>query len=748
MNTDPISETLFNYLLTAADGFRFERTIQNLLSIRDGDQFVALGGVHDGGADGFFRSTYVSNKKETSFVQMSIQEDVAGKVRGTVKRLREFGRTVETINYWSSRRLHVDVLEDQLSTELDVTVRIRDYNAVRALINHDAKTRDLFLAEFRAEIFELTSRASTSEHAADFVSDPSVYVFLQFEQGERFSKGGLASPIVDALIYWSLRNTDPAQDKLLTRAKIKEKISELLPAAAKELIPSVDGRLAALVAKNGTGNQRIREYRDKDSFSLPYEMRLELATASASEIALQDGVRQSLSKRAADAGAPNPKVVAEVCERAIYKHFHEQGLILAAFLEKKLEGITISDQIVENELQSLVGSDKEIDPKSYAAALRTLQGIFYTPDAQEQEFLQRLSKTSLLLFSLKHCPKIVQYLNKLGGQFRLIVGTDILVKSISETFLPPEHRHVTNLLKVARACGAKLLLTPPVVKELFTHLHATYLEYRNYYAEQEPYITAPIASQSDRILIRTYFYAKLLLGRVSGWNSFVDMFVDHQEVATRSPRGEGQLEAYLCKVFDLEMLSLEEAESLINAADLEALGTELAKRNTSKNEALAQNDALMVLSVYALRRRGNEVALYDGFGLRTWWLTKEINVLSYTGNIVMKNGGIPYIMRPEFLLNFLALSPKTKEVDPAVRELLPSHVGLQIGQHLPSRHMQKLLNEFSNWKELPNARREVRITEAINKLKFDRAKRYASNLDLNGDAETDALVAALKNGSA
>lgn len=737
-----VSDALIKYLVGTLDGFGFERLVQKLLGTRDGDQFVALGGVHDGGADGFFRSLLEDRKKTMSFVQMSIQEDVSGKVRQTVKRLQEFGREVKALTYWTSRKVDVDVLDDKLTTELDVTVRVRDWDALTRLINSNAATEKAFTEHFQREIFELTAtRQGADEQGFDVVSDPSVYVFLQFERAERFGKGGLVAPIVDSLIYWALRETDPDTEKLLGREQVKRKMSELLPAAASTLLPSVDARLKHLSTKTGGGEQRVRHYRVSDSYCLPHAIRTELAQKSAEELALKALVRNSLVVRARQRGATEPEAVAEVCERALYRHFHEQGLILAAFLEKRLEGVTISDQIVESELQATVSSGIALSRDSYSAALRVLQGILYTPSDIENDFLHRLSRTSLLLFTLKHCPRLVEYFNKMTGKFRLLVGSDILVKALSESFLPAEHRHVTNLLKVAKACGATLLLAEPVVNELFTHLHATHLEFRNHYAEQEPYITAAMASQSDRIFIRTYFYAKLLMNRVTGWRSFVEMFVEYDDLANRTGKGEAQLQAYLCKVFDLEPMSRDVLLDNVNSDELDRLA-EALERNFKK-AVLARNDATMTLAVYAQRRTGGEHEKYDGFGLRTWWLTKETYVLQHTGAIVQRHGGTPYIMRPEFLLNFLSLSPAMKDVDPVVRELLPSHVGLQIGQHLSSEHMRKIMVHVDEWKLLPEARREIRVTDAIDQLKYDRLKRYQSSLDLTGEGEADAIVAAL-----
>ena len=320
-----------------------------------------------------------------------------------------------------------------------------------------------------------------------------------------------------------------------------------------------------------------------------------------------------------------------------------------------------------------------------------------------------------------------------------------MIKAISETFLPEEHRHVTNLLKVARACGASLVLAEPVVDEVFTHMHATHLEFRNYYATQEPYITAALASQCDRILIRTYFYAKLLMRRVTGWRSFIEMFLEYEDLATKTDRGRSQLQGYLCKRFGLEVLDREHLAERVNSHQLNDLGA--AQEKNYKKAILAANDALMTLGVYAQRRINNEEQKYDGFGLRTWWLTKETAILQHTAIVVRENGGTPFIMRPEFLLNFLSLSPKVAEIDPVVRDLLPSHVGLQIGQHLNPDHMHKLLAHVDEWKGLPGERLEIRISDAIDKLKYDRLKWYESNLDLSGVDEADAVVEALRIGA-
>jgi hypothetical protein len=745
-----VPDKLVGYLLAQIGGNRFEVIVQNLLAIRDDGEFVALGGMHDGGADGFLRSTLESQKAPGHFVQISAQENVSAKIRGTVTSLKKIGREVLALSYWTSLSVPtLDILESKITEELGVTIRIRDRAALLRLINHSDKTRAEFQRSFRAEIFDLTAQTQQlNQQTPDFLADPSVFVFLQFEMKERLGKGGLVPPVVDALIYWALRETDPDRNLLATRAAVKERIRALLPGAAVNLLPSVDARLKELSSKSGGGKQRIRHHVPVDSFCLPYDMRLELASASATEHALHQEVRRSLQERATSAGSANPEAIANVCERAIYRHFHEQGLILAAFLENRIDGITIADQIVETELQAVASVAEIQDQKSYAAALRILREVFYTPTVAEADFLRRLSHTSLLLFSLKHCPSLIEYFNQMTGHFRLFIGTDMLIKALAESFLPDEHKHITNLIKVARACGAHLILTEPVVKEIYTHIHAAQLEFKNYYASREAFITPAIAAQGDRILIRTYFYAKMLLKKVSGWKAFLDRFVDPDEVAAKSDKGEAQLQAYLSKTYELQVMSREECIAGVDVNELRSLADELQKRDPARNILLAENDALMVLMVYSQRRRNHEVAKYDGFGLRTWWLTKEYKVLAYTIGVVGANGGIPYIMRPEFLLNFLTLAPKAIEAEAGLRELLPSHVGLQIGEHLKPDQMHRILAELDNWKELPSQRVQIKISDAVDRLKFDRLKRYESNIDVLGQDDADPIIAALRSGVA
>ena len=740
-----LSDKLVTYLVQDIEGHRFERIVQALLAIRHGHDFEPLGGLKDGGADGLFIGTFSDPTDGRHFLQVSKEANAETKITKTIERLREVGRDVGGLTYWTHRKLPMrDVLEDDLGKQLKTNIRIRDSTALLDLVNTNQETADWFNKHFSEAIHEILRGGLEARQAgSEFLDDPTVYTFLKFEVVERNDRSSLVIPVVDALIYWALRETDPDSKRLASRAEIKDRIAGVLPGAANVLIGHIDKRLAALSKKDSEGRERIRYYRSLESFCLPHEMRMKLATNSAVEDEILSEVLASLSERLREAGLPQRECdkVATITLNVIYRHFHEQGLALAAFLEKRLERIDFQEQVVEVELQKVFDSEL-VSSKSYGAALLALRGFFYQPNDIETKFQKLLSKTSLLLISLKHSPQLMEYFNGMSAKFRLVVGSDILIKALSERFLPSQSQTITNLLKAIKEAGATLILTEPVVTEVYTHLHATHLEFKNHYASREPYLTGAVVSQCDRIFIRTYFYAKKQ-GQVKGWKSFIENFVDFNLLDSKAANGESQIGAYLGKTFRMDFLDDNELMAGVNADQLSALTAELLARNADKHEMLARNDAALVLSVYAQRKRLREVSKYDGFGIGTWWLTKETKVLNYTAEIV-RLAGTPCIMRPEFLLNFLTLSPKV-DLSEKTRELLPSHVGLQLGQHLADHQMEKLLSAVEEWKELPRERVEIKITEFADRLKFDRLKRYQSNVNLDGNSAFDEELKFLRS---
>ncbi|MBU6434590.1 MAG: hypothetical protein KJS98_14875, partial [Nitrospirae bacterium] len=142
---------------------------------------------------------------------------------------------------------------------------------------------------------------------------------------------------------------------------------------------------------------------------------------------------------------------------------------------------------------------------------------------------------------------------------------------------------------------------------------------------------------------------------------------------------------------------------------------------------LAMNDALMALAVYGRRERSGETAVPNVFGYRTWWLTSERTILNHTRDVVGMYGA-RYMMRPEFLLNFIAMAPKLSQVRSAYRYIFPSLLGIRLADRVKEdvyRDMMTKVNEAGN---LEFGRVEAMVAGYSDDLKSDFRKVYHRKL--------------------
>lgn len=736
-----VPDDLFSYLIGRVSGVKFEIFAKQLFGLVFNETFIPMGGIHDGGADGAL-SSYIQeiSGKANTFVQFTITAEgsVKTKVNETIKALKNSGRTPLQLIYATSIPLpKADIIVQEALDTHGVMVQFRDYERIKGYINTDEKYNQMFYEFFTSEISALNRAAERNLTAVnEYATDPTVYVYLNYELKNKRVKNHLNEQVLDALIYWSLRNTDPDKNLLESRTTIQNSISELFPQAKNVLLPNLNSRLTALTTKVAGGVERLRYYKATDSFSLPYEMRTILATEATSALARQATFRHSITSRITGEIGEIEKIAhTSACNtlvfQTVHRYFVDQGLLLAAFLEGKLETIHISDQVVEDimvKVLSEIDHGKSLTPEMFGACLNALRGIFYHPSADEREYMAYLSKTSCLLVTMQSAPRLLEYFNKMGGNFRLLIGTDLIVKAISERYVEEANQQVTSILKVCKTLGSELILTEPVLDEVFTHLHATDLEFRNHYAEQEKYLRNDITIDSDRIMIRAYFHSRKAKNGPKTWAKFIEQIVTHSALRSRSESAREDLKGFLLQKFSMTFLTKEELQTSVVDEKVKELAAKLDEARSDRHENLSYNDALMVYATYAQRKHHKESGIYDGFGYRTWWLTKETHVLSFSKALVESQGGVPYIMRPEFILNFVSLAANAENARTLFSNLLPTTAGLQLGKHLSSEAMHQLMGDAQEWGDRPPERITMMISDRANKLKHDQYKRYSDNI--------------------
>src|SRR5690606_5302003 len=102
----------------------------------------------------------------------------------------------------------------------------------------------------------------------------------------------------------------------------------------------------------------------------------------------------------------------------------------------------------------------------------------------------------------------------------------------------------------------------------------------------------------------------------------------------------------------------------------------------SKSHSIkAENDARTLLSIAETRIRKGERG-QGIFGYSTWWLTQDlVSARALEMTFGKEYPGSP-CMRPDFLYNYICLSPKRGEVDATFDRVFPSLLGVTLSHHL------------------------------------------------------------------
>lgn len=716
--------------LSAAEGFPFERFAQEMHTQSAGIDFVPTGGVGDGGADGVLSALYEHPARPTSFFQASVRPDAERKIRATVERLREVGREVRSLNYFTSQSVaSFDLLEVQLSDELDVTIRIRDAAYLIGHVNDSATTALAFqqhLSHYAAYLRQAGS--SNLIPVSAHVKSPAVFTFLSQEVDRRKGDTSSLHAMVDALALWALEGTDPDKGIFMTRANVLEKIVTELPSVDALVRNEIGPRLEELSKK---GNRLLRWHKKEDLFCLPFETRLGIEAENAADVVLRDAVLEGLQNRISMGDkALTPADCATgaiVALRALQLTFERQGIEFAAFLHDA-NSVSDSPDVATSitDALSICGVHGKAATRIGPQVFRVLRDVLYKSSNEERLYLHRLSSTYALLFILNTEPRLMEFFQDMTGDFYLYVGADQILKALSEQFLEEPDQMARNALRIASSLGATLVLSQPVLEEVIGHFRAADYEFRNHIAGTEPYMTYELARNVGPIMIRAYLYARInrdLEHKPKSWQAFVQQFCSYDDL--HHGAGENDVLGYLVRKFHMKYVRVEELEELVDIDEVAALAHKLEPHKSRRE--LADNDALLAYAVFGRRMSQNETASVNEFGFSTWWLTGETSILRHTRELVRLNRDARYIMRPEFLLHFVALAPSASDSRKAFANIFPSLLGIKLAKRLDEKAFSSVMEKVDEASKLDDDRRGTAIAAIVDKLKGDFTRQYMSD---------------------
>lgn len=354
--------------------------------------------------------------------------------------------------------------------------------------------------------------------------------------------------------------------------------------------------------------------------------------------------------------------------------------------------------------------------------------MFYSSTSIQRKYLYNLSRAYVLLFTLQAEPKVIEYFSNMSASFNLFVGSDILVRALSERYLNQEDQVCRNMLKIAIESGVSLNLSSCVLDEIFWHIKTTNYEFLNHFSENEQFMSnKEITRNSSKILIRAYFYAKEK-GNVKTWQSYINQFISYEQI--ENDIGREELKSYLTgSGFKLKFVENECLENVVSDEQVQKLAQKLMENDIKDNQQLALSSALLVFGIYGLRKKNAESSNGSPFGFKTWWLTNQTKITHHTGEVIKNNHGKHYIMKPEFLLNFIALSPSCEQARETFKTFLPSNIGIELGHRLKEDVFHQMLSKVGEWLEYEPARVNTLLSNLSDDLKSDRHKVHDFDLD-------------------
>lgn len=703
-----LDPAITSFVLESVGGDNFESFGQALLQQTFGFDFEPTGGMHDGGQDGFIRA---KSGAPNQYIQISVRADWEKKIRQTIERLTESRGKPESLTYLTSRQItNKDILEVQIEKDTQVAVRIYDRRWITTRVQIDEVVGTLFVESFASAV---QSTQRLSEHVPETFSQSermSIMSYMEVHAASEPDEEDLLHLAVDSAIYLSLEGTDPDKKIFRSKEEIVEFVEKTFPSIKNRKDIDFDKKIERLCAKKRV--PRIRHHRTDQGYCLPYDVRSEFSehgmAVRNAEVAFWDSIRARLIEEALE--RDDVDIAVEAAAYAIDKTFEKQGLNLLASMggSEKAEEVRTSSY-VDQALRKY--EDLENIDQIRKATQKVIRRAFYSPNEAENEHMFRLFKSFSIEFIIKGDASVATYFSKLIKKLHLYVGTDVIVRALSEECANPVGRATQNALKILSRAGAKLYLTEYVAEEVWHHIHSTDIEYRDFYKSWEKHVTIFEAQQSDKILIRAFFYGKLEPDfhekNPTNWDQFLSYFGDANWF-----RNKAKIDAFttfLRKKFSFEYVSKDEIKNAISHKEVAELETELVAQG--KDEKLAWNDAYLSLYVRNRRKMLGDVGGTSIYGIANWWLTEEFKVLEALKKVGVRR---QLVMHPQFLMNLFAASPGLMKTSERVKRLFPVHFGLRISSRVSPQTMSQFLEKVRNASEAEEAKAEAYIREQAN----------------------------------
>ena len=695
------------------DGFVFEKFVHGFVGAVVGQTFEPSGGIHDRGIDGL---EHVFQRKELSryVYQASIEKDPTAKIRKTLVALEKNLVEYEALYFVTNQIFRSkDKAIDELFESYHKPIHIYDLKWLSSHVNDSDITVNHFQVFVESYLHDFTQPGKTFV-VGDLVDDPRLFVFLR-QQWETYRRDlDLGAILADTLILYALEGTDPDKNVFRTRDDIHSAIARYIKFDPRTLTDVIDKRLKVLSTKP----RRIRSHGSDNAYCLPFETRVLIQERNLRDAALHEEFKtlgaERLHKYLGSANISTEDALA-LLEQSFHRLFHQQGLEFADFVLKGENREAFEKRLPDIIAAVVDGTSVKISNRESVKTilLVAIRDLIYRGSPAEKEFLSRLSHTYMMLFLLQFDPKLAVYFKTMASKLTVYVCTSIIIPALSEFYLAPPNRRHWNLLKEARNAGVNLVVNETILRELVSHFrmitHAYEEEYR---AFEDVYLADEMSTlYIEEIMIRAYFYSKMH-GEADTFGGFIDNFV-----TPNLRHAEEELVEWLKTEFGIQYRPDKNIGCKPDKAEVERLYEVLKRQKTHQQQA--RSDANLILTIFAIREKNNERADGGIFGYRTWWLSKDTVTQRAVNEAFRNKYPTSCYIRPDFLHNYICLTPSSAEIDSAYHELFPTLLGVNISFNLPGEVIDVIHKQLREHKDKNVARLTSVLRMLTDKMKVD-----------------------------
>ncbi|WP_156152949.1 hypothetical protein [Aeromonas sp. L_1B5_3] len=703
------------------DGFLFEKLSQELLTHIMGYNFVPSGGIHDRGIDGLdYCSEAYQNSR--SIYQMSIDKVPDQKIRRTILTLKKNNLDYQTLYYITNQSVvDKDLLIDKYFEEEKINLRIFDLSWLANNINKNQATQAC-MKSFTLRYSFSDARPQNAFHVTDYISRPDLYVFLTQQIGGTDEIERTNEKLIESLILYSLRDTDPDKKIFLSADEILNSVRTLIDFNMERIESKINKRLKSLCSKE---RRRINHHTTINKYCLPYNTRLEILSDNIRDEALYSAfmaeAESVVEKNLKNGNLSGITDVAGLLKTILEKIFYHQGLEFSDFLLN--DGLKDSFELSLSSTVEEIVRDKNYkgikDDRLVNAIIISIRDLMYNGSVESKGYLRALSKTYQMLFLLKCEPKVIDFFQSMAGHMHIFVCTSILVPALSEIFLEPQNKRYWSLLKAATARGVRLIVNDSIISELDFHIKRSIHIFRNEYEKQLQFYIDDAPELIDQILVRAYVHS-LKEGRKISYYDFISNFITVGGSDTQQ-----EIIDFLQNEFGIEFVTHSEIDAPIDHEDFEVLYEAL--KIAKKSEDKARTDASLILTIYAMRDKfGERKSSLEGY--KTWWLSSDTVTHRTISKLFKEKYPVSCYMRPDFLYNYISFTPSKDSVNNIYRNTFPNLLGVQISHHIPSEISSNIRKAINEHEVQSGSRNGAKIRNLVDQLKTNHNINYRDEL--------------------